>query len=262
MWLRSDLKSRAKKVMDLCYWKAVLVGLVMTFAIGSSSGNSFRVVYNNGYEYSRGIPHFSLGMLIAGLSAMSLGFIVAAGISIFLKAPLEVGADRFFLVSRVRDAQLNELGHGFAKNYPNVVKVQFMRSLYTWLWSLLFVIPGVIKSYEYRMIPFLLAENPDLEYQEAFRISRELMDGQKMETFILDLSFIGWLMLSGLTCGILSIFYVQPYYNLTYAELYVELQQKRYDRYNGPGANGNGANATGSPYGSSAPYMNNEDFMK
>ena len=64
--------------------------------------------------------------------------------------------------------------------------------LYTFLWSLLLLIPGIVKAYEYRMVPYLLADYPELSTEEAFRISREMMNGEKMNTFILDLSFIGW----------------------------------------------------------------------
>lgn len=75
----------------------------------------------------------------------------------------------------------------------------FLMKLYTFLWSLLLIIPGIVKSYEYRMVPYLLADCPDLSTEDAFRISREMMDGEKMNAFILDLSFIGWKILSSIT---------------------------------------------------------------
>ncbi len=93
----------------------------------------------------------------------------------------------------------------------NVVLVMFLKNLFTSLWTLLFVIPGIVKHYEYLMIPYILAENPGMDRKEAFQISKRMMDGQKMETFILDLSFIGWILLSAITCGIVGIFYVNPY---------------------------------------------------
>jgi uncharacterized membrane protein len=99
----------------------------------------------------------------------------------------------------------------------------FKRTLFTTLWSLLFVIPGIIKGYEYRMIPYLMAENPDLSSEEAFALSKQMMNGQKWDAFVLDLSFIGWDILAGFTFGILSALYVQPYKNLTNAALYEEL---------------------------------------
>lgn len=63
----------------------------------------------------------------------------------------------------------------------NSVKILFFRDLYTILWSLLFIIPGIVKGYEYRMIPYILAEHPDMEMKQAFALSREMMDGQQVE---------------------------------------------------------------------------------
>ena len=80
-----------------------------------------------------------------------------------------------------------------------------------------------IKAYEYRMIPYLLADNPSMSQEEAFALSREMMKGQKWKTFVLDLSFIGWDILSIFTGGILSMFYVQPYKMMTNAALYEAL---------------------------------------
>ena len=100
------------------------------------------------------------------------------------------------------------------------VKTLFFKDLYTFLWSLLFVIPGIIKAYEYRMMPFLIAENPDMTTQEAFDKSKEMMMGNKWDAFVYDLSFLGWFILNALTCGILGLFYVNPYYYAADANLY------------------------------------------
>lgn len=96
----------------------------------------------------------------------------------------------------------------------------FFRDLYTFLWSLLFVIPGIVKFYEYRMIPYLLAQYPDMPMEQAFETSRRLMDGNKWKAFVLDLSFILWFLLSGITGGLVGLFYVQPYFEQTSAALY------------------------------------------
>ena len=114
-------------------------------------------------------------------------------------------------------------------HYVNVVLAMFLKNLFTSLWTLLFVIPGIVKHYEYLMIPYILAENPGMDRKEAFQISKRMMDGQKMETFILDLSFIGWILLSAITCGIVGIFYVNPYREATFAELYAFNKAKAYE---------------------------------
>ena len=102
----------------------------------------------------------------------------------------------------------------------------FLEGLYIFLWSLLFIIPGIIKTYEYLMVPYILAENPELSTKEVFARSKQMMTGDKWNAFVLQLSFLGWILLSVFTCGILLIFYVGPYSELTYAELYAVLKQK------------------------------------
>ena len=104
----------------------------------------------------------------------------------------------------------------------------FWKDLFTFLWSLLFVIPGIVKSYEYMMIPYLLAENPDMSREDAFAESKRMMDGNKWDTFVMDLSFIGWLLLGAITMNIVNILYTNPYMYLTHAELYHTLKNNRY----------------------------------
>ena len=71
----------------------------------------------------------------------------------------------------------------------------FLMDLKTLLWLFLFIVPGVIKAYEYSMIPYLLAENPNLSASEAFSLSKQMTTGQKADLFVLDLSFLGWIIL-------------------------------------------------------------------
>ena len=87
------------------------------------------------------------------------------------------------------------------------------------------VVPGVIKAYEYSMIPYLLAENPNLSASEAFSLSKQMTTGQKADLFVLDLSFLGWIILGALCCGI-GLLFVQPYPEATKAEVYLILKQK------------------------------------
>ena len=152
-----------------------------------------------------------------------IGVIVAA-IDAFLLNPIEMGCNKFFLKNLDEDAKISNVTYAFDNNYKNVVKVMFRRDLAIVLWSLLFVIPGIYKAYEYRMIPYLLAENPNMSWQEAFNASKEMMTGNKWKAFVLDLSFIGWHLLSILTLGLLSIFYVNPYKFATNAALYERLK--------------------------------------
>lgn len=261
MWQRSELKFRAKQNMNKCYWQAVLGALILGVVGGGNS--NFRVNIDSdtkdiidNLRYGADYTAVLLGILAAIVGVSLLG-ILGILLRIFIFAPIEIGCRRFFLFSRVQKTELNEIGFGFGPSYKNMVKIQFLRALYTALWSLLFVIPGIVKAYEYRMIPYLLAENPDLSSEEAFRISRELMDGEKWNAFVLDLSFFGWILLSACTCGILAIFYVAPYIAFTDTELYITLQNNRYNRFNMPGGNPD----MGNPYRENSPYVNNDNSM-
>ena len=143
---------------------------------------------------------------------------------VFICNPVEVGCKRYFLRNLNEKAQVGNIGYAFDNNYKNITKTMFFRDLYIVLWTLLLIIPGIVKSYEYQMIPYLLAENPQMTKEQAFAESKRMMTGQKWRAFVLDLSFIGWNILSALTLGILGIFYVQPYMDATHAALYEALR--------------------------------------
>ena len=132
----------------------------------------------------------------------------------------------------------------------------FCRDIFIFLWTLLLIVPGIVKSYEYRMVPYVLAENPDLSREEAFALSKRMMDGDKMNAFILDLSFIGWAILTILTFGLVGIFYYQPYLALTDAALYQTLK-KKVDRFFDDGGYTGGYNDGGYTGGGYADGSNN-----
>lgn len=217
MWTRAELKDRAKAALSQGYWKLVLVGAIAGI-IGSGHTSSVE------FEFSEESSSDLLTQLEAMIPAIAgiaiIGVIIGIAVAIFIINPLEIGTKRFFLNSLTEDTEIKELLFAFDHGYMNTVKILFKRDLKVFLWSLLFLIPGIIKSYEYRMIPYLLAENPELTEEEAFRLSRQMMDGQKLEAFVLDLSFLGWDILSACTWGLVGIFWVQPYANLTDAALY------------------------------------------
>lgn len=150
--------------------------------------------------------------------------IIAIPMSVFLINPLEVGIKRFFVQNLKVDTNLREICYAFDHDYLNCVKTLFFRDLFIFLWSLLFVIPGIIKAYEYRMVPYILGDNPNISREEAFALSNMMMQGNKWKAFVLDLSFLGWYILNGMTLGILGIFYVNPYVNQTNAALYLRLK--------------------------------------
>ena len=174
---------------------------------------------------SKDMPAGAIISIMAIVTIIVLAIVAfALALDAFIFNPLELGCQRYFFKNLDEDAKFSNVVFAFDHSYKNIAKTMFLRDLYIVLWSLLFVIPGIIKSYEYRMIPYILADNPEMPTEEVFAESKRLMSGNKWKAFVLDFSFIGWQLLSVLTCGILSIFYVDPYQYSTNAALYEALK--------------------------------------
>lgn len=158
---------------------------------------------------------------------LCIGAIIAILFTIFIADPLIVGGKKYFLKARKgSNTKIGILKEVFQKeNLPNIALVMFLRNIYNALWYLT-IIGGIIKAYEYKMIPYILAENPKIKRKEAFKLSKQMMKGNKWKTFVLDISFFGWYFLSVLTFGILSVLYANPYNAATIAELYVILKKQ------------------------------------
>lgn len=176
---------------------------------------------------------FGVLLGVIGIVGVLLILAFSIGLSIFLLNPLMVGIRRYFLVSLDGPAKVGELGYAFDQNYWNSVKTMFWMNLKLALWFLLLIIPSIIKSFEYMMIPYLLAERPDMTCEEAFQASKQLMNGNKWRAFVLRLSFIGWRLLSAFTFGLVNIFFVNPYYNMTEAVFYQTLCMELQGAQNG-----------------------------
>lgn len=232
MWTREQLKSNAKTCFKRNYWPCVGVALILAIVTGgvSGAGSRFSLNIDQGvqYSYDMGYSQYSYFSHLSpkALTFLSLGAVIAvlAGIAfaVLVGNVFEVGGCSFFIKNRSQRAEVGNILEGFKSgHYGNVVFTMFLKGLYIFLWSLLLVIPGIIKSYEYLMVPYILAENPAMDQKEAFAISKRMMDGQKWKAFVLELSFLGWELLTVFTCGLLGIFYVSPYRRATYAELYL-----------------------------------------
>ena len=167
------------------------------------------------------------GIFLAVITSLVVILIVVIAIviaiDVFIAKPIEVGCRRFFVLNLSHPARVQEVLWAFDNNYLNIVKTLFFRDLKILGWTLLLVVPGIIKSYEYRMVPYLLGQDPSLDQKEAFAQSRQLMTGNKWKTFVLDLSFIGWDLLSNITFGLVGTFYVEPYKSNTEAALFEAL---------------------------------------
>jgi len=259
MWSRKELKSRAKEALSRNYWKAVLVALfliILTGGIGGGFNYKFNDVHSKGNNDFGNSSDFTDAqelletngiegtmnkvaqeisqpdrfaviaiIIVVVLVIMVIILAIALTIEAFLINPLEVGIRRFFVQDLDHKASIGELAYGFDNHYKNIVISMFLKNLFIFFWTLLLFIPGIIKAYEYRMIVYILGENPDMDRHTAFALSKEMMSRQKWKAFVLDLSFIGWNILSIFTIGLFGIFYVAPYQYHTNAALYDSLKR-------------------------------------
>lgn len=157
---------------------------------------------------------------------MLLGTFLAILYCFLVENILQVGEARFFLETRTYcKTQVRKIFFLYKLNYiRRPAWVMCCRSIYQQLWNLT-IIGGIIKHYEYSMIPYILAENPSINRTDAFLLSRRLMSGNKRRMFLLHLSFIGWYLLSIPTLGVLNFLLLNPYKTATDAELYMELRR-------------------------------------
>lgn len=199
---------------------AALLGGLIT---GAGGGFNLELSEEIMYELPAGLLYL---LAAYGSVASLLGFA-----AFIIGGVLQMGYAKFLLKQHdgeevnFRDlfSQFDHFGTGFLQN--------LLRGLYIVLWTLLLIIPGIIKMLSYSMTPFILAENPNLTASQAIDLSKQMMEGHKMDLFILNLTFIGWYLLNTLTLGIGSL-WLNPYVNASYAAFYRELQaQNKYTVY-------------------------------
>lgn len=238
MWNRAELKGNAKSIMRRSYWTMFVVALlggILSGTLLSNGADYTRSVSDvtDGFTYStnfvvgRITSEFPLGNFLFSTFAVIAAMAVLIGFlyAVFIGNAIEYGVKHYFLDNEKQEGiPISTLFIAFKEDYWNIVKVMLVRNVKVFLWSLLFVIPGIIKSYEYQMIPYLLSEDSSMPMDEVFRRSREMTNGMKMSLFILDLSFIGWFILGAIACGIGTLF-VNPYYEAVLAEAYLSLKE-------------------------------------
>lgn len=238
MWTRELLKENGKIAFQRNYWLCVAVSLILAFIGGGASGINLNLNLNesstvDGATSIYGFEGFEYLFLILPIIMIAcvLAIVIAFAVSAFLVNIVQIGGCRFFMENREHKTNVGQVFFAFGdSNYMNCVKTMFWKDLCLLGWTLLFIVPGIIKGYAYRMIPYILAENPGISRQRAFAISEQMMDGHKMEAFVLELSFLGWDFLSAFTAGIVGIFYVNPYKNATFTEFYMAVKSEAFAR--------------------------------
>ncbi len=145
--------------------------------------------------------------------------VVGPVLALCVTGPLALGTAYIYLnLVRGQEPDVNILLSGFNR-FVDTLVLTLLISIFTFLWSLLFVVPGIIKSISYSQAYYILAEHPEMSGKEALDASVDMMDGHKMEYFVLILSFIPWCLLGAVTCG-LGFLYVIPYMETTFANFY------------------------------------------
>lgn len=277
MWTRDELKTRARANLSRYYGPALFVSFIANLftskgGSGGSAGSAggFANGMNSGGEVAGELGFQTGGMdsledMIAGVpgaldsfvqsidpvmisvmaSVLLVSVVIGLVLSIFVAPIFIVGRNRYYMESRAMgySAGVQELLWGFTHNYLNIVWTMFLKNFIVVLSSFCCFIPGIYFGYCYYMVPYILAENPDIKATDALRMSKDMMDGHKLNTFVLEISFWGWWILGALVCGVGGVL-VQPYYDATFAELYAVLRRP----FNGV------LNGFGHPEDSYGPY--------
>lgn len=204
--LAKDFRSWARENLRGHWGSAVAVGFVATLLTG---GSGLTVQISDLEEMFSG---FNLSEF---LSNEIVTMLLTVSVIVFLIAFVIGGVVRFgqcsFHLNLInhREARFSDLFSQFYRIWDGI-RMQIVMGFFVFLWSLLLFIPGIIASYRYAMVPYLMAEFPDLKVMEAMRESKRLMAGNKGRLFCLHLSFIGWALLSALTLGIGTL-WLTPY---------------------------------------------------
>lgn len=175
--------------------------------------------------------HSKLGMLIVIILligvvtfAISLIPVLGAIIAFIITPAFSLSLCMVYLrVAKKEEIQISDAFKGLNKT-GRALWLNILIGLFTFLWSLLLVIPGIIKSYSYSMAYYVLADNPELTARQALARSKKIMKGHKFEFFVLQLSFFWWYLLVGITCGIAAL-YVAPYMSTTVTNFYNSIKE-------------------------------------
>ena len=234
---RPEIKAIGKEQFKLNYWNCVLAALLVTAVLGvltwMSNGQEIARVVSTGQDAFRVVSgqQDTFYMMDSQPFQTTVSVRSNAGglLTLLLGGPITVGLNYFF-VKNVR-GERDELSvttpftEAF-RNFPRKLGGSLWMGLFVFLWSLLFLIPGFIKAISYAMTQYILADCPNVKAKDALKLSMRMMDGHKWEYFVLGLSFLGWNLLSALTLGILSVFYVDPYMRSSFAQYYLELRDE------------------------------------
>lgn len=220
-------------------WKiAVIVGIVASM-LGAVDGGAPDVNVNFDAENANaslevagqtvfstvdGLNPELMGFVIGGFTYLMIVGLIMGALYFVLSSVVSVGYARFNLNLVDRQDGTFENLFGYFSWWKTAAITNLLQSIYVILWSLLFIIPGIMAGYSYAMTKYILAENPEISASEAIRKSKEMMRGNRWRLFCLELSFIGWAILSSFTLGIGNL-WLNPYREAAIAAFYREVSR-------------------------------------
>ncbi len=257
MWDRKEIKAKGKAAYRANRLTCIIAALLLIiasggFGSGASAGSSWSNIKNNTDNNSSitqdiddidnigidgltdeydapdisGSPGLAPAIIVGVVVILLVVIVFATALGIFLLNPLQVGLQKFFIdnaTDQTTGLNSSNVGLAFKNHYMKIVGSMFTTGLFTALWTLLLIIPGIYKSYCWRMVPYIISENPAITGTEARAQSTQMMYGNKWASFVLDLSFLGWQILGLFTLGILNLVFTNPYQAASNAELYLTL---------------------------------------
>lgn len=216
--LKSLAKSQIKNDFAMIFLFYIIFGAISVIINGMQQVN----IFNFGNITAKGnYVYLTTPAVISFCGIGGLGLLL----TLFFCSPISYSLSHAYLsLIEGKKVKFSMFAIGYTEAWGKSILLSFLIWIFTILWSLLFVIPGIIKAYSYRMAFFILADNPELSANEALQKSKEMMKGHKLDLFVLDLSFIWWFLLVAITFGVASI-YVAPYVGATQANFYKSLKE-------------------------------------
>lgn len=229
MFTASEFRRIARDKLRGHWGRSVLVTFIFSLICGMSGiYNLIRDLGHMDYDllFSGNYSDFLAGYTSVETAGSVFGTLMSLALSIaviLFSGALALGHCKYY-IDLVAENRQDEVSVIFSRFdiFLKAMGLNLFMALFIWLWSLLFIVPGIIATYRYRLAPYLMAENPGLGIREAVNMSKELMAGHKWRLFCLELSFIGWGILSALTCGIGDL-WLKPYISAATAAFYVDL---------------------------------------
>ena len=223
-----ELRKKAWDSLKGKYWMAFLVVIVwgLLSSIGTSMTTFSQELMNivNSVDPAEMDSTAQIGALVISGAALIVNIIGLLFI-VFIGHAAEVGLCNYFIKNTDSKPSFSDVFSGFKVRYGRNIGALLLIAIKTILWTCLFIIPGIIKYFEYSIIPYILADDPEISSKDAFKKANQMMKGNKWRLFKLDFSFIGWYLLCVLTLGI-GTFFLIPYTCAATAEFYVELKNK------------------------------------